>query len=108
MTVANDRINDNTVPYPSAAFDTVDHFVEWKDQGVKVVTDEDGIVQSWHKANQVDGVTVFKKKNKGWGFAVGRLPPVLQYRFPFNYVSDLLSLMLIDRLFYCFSRFSCP
>ncbi|KIR57680.1 lipid particle protein [Cryptococcus bacillisporus CA1873] len=55
-------INDNSVPYPTAAIETVDHFAQWQDQRLV----------------------------KGLGTYIGTLPPVLRYRFPFNYLILLL------------------
>jgi hypothetical protein len=78
------RVNDHTVPYPSAAIETVDHFAEWENQGLEVEADEADIITSW-SAPPPDTLEV--KKKRGWGVSIGTLPPVLRYRFPFNYVS---------------------
>ncbi|ADV24636.1 lipid particle protein [Cryptococcus gattii E566] len=55
-------INDNSVPYPTAAIETIDHFAQWQDQ----------------------------RLIKSLGTYIGTLPPVLRYRFPFNYLIILL------------------
>jgi hypothetical protein len=93
------RIKDDTVPYPSAAIDTVDHFTNWADRGIIVESDEDGIIQSWRRESksisEVQKVTrADKQKQKGKGkngwmgkFQLGTLPPVLKYRYPYNCVS---------------------
>lgn len=85
-------IKDDTVPYPSAAIDTVDHFTEWADQGIQVECHKDGIMQSWHRQPYPD-LEVRKsmmarkqKQKKGWTSKLGTLPPVLRYSYPYNYV----------------------
>ncbi|KAK1926452.1 putative serine esterase-domain-containing protein [Papiliotrema laurentii] len=80
-------VNDHTVPYPSAAIETVDHFAEWENQGLEVEADEADIITSW-SAPPPDTLEV--KKKRGWGVSIGTLPPVLRYRFPFNYMIMLL------------------
>jgi hypothetical protein len=78
------RIKDDTVPYPSAAIDTTDHFAEWSEQGIEVESDSDGIMVSWRKNPELrSGV----ERKKGWMSRLGTLPPVLRYRYPYNYVS---------------------
>jgi hypothetical protein len=110
------RTKDNTVPYPSALIETTDPFANWEDRGVEVETDENGIIQSWRlgtgdglsdqgdsaqgsgsittsddtKAGKTQGASSVKGRKKKGNWAsrmVGNLPPVLRYRFPFNYVS---------------------
>jgi hypothetical protein len=77
------RIKDDTVPYPSAAIDTTDHFAEWSEQGIEVESDSDGIMVSWRKNPELrSGV----ERKKGWTSRLGTLPPVLRYRYPYNYV----------------------
>lgn len=76
-----DRIKDDTVPYPSAAIGTVDQFAEWSDRGIEVEADDDGIMLNWHKGKPRNVV------KKGWSRSLGTLPPVLRYRFPYNYVN---------------------
>jgi hypothetical protein len=61
------RINDHTVPYPSSA--------------IRVETDDADLITSWSAPPPED---VKVKRKKGW--ALPTLPPVLRYRFPFNYV----------------------
>jgi len=78
----DDRIKDDTVPYPSAAIDTIDHFTEWQEQGIEVESDADGIMKSWKRNDELR-----RPVKKGWGSKLGTLPPVLKYRYPFNYVS---------------------
>lgn len=78
------RIKDDTVPYPSAAIDTTDHFAEWSEHGIEVESDSDGIMVSWRRNPEL--VTKVEKK-KGWKSRLGTLPPVLRYRYPYNYVS---------------------
>lgn len=77
------RVNDHTVPYPSSAIETTDHFAEWESQGLRVEADEGDTITSW-SAPPPEEVKAVKKK--GWGISMGTLPPVLRYRFPFNYV----------------------
>lgn len=95
------RIKDHTVPYPSALIETSDPFLNWEDQGVEVEANEDGIMQSWRLGAKDDGddddegLSTGRPKGKkrartklNWASRmVGNLPPVLRYRFPFNYVS---------------------
>jgi hypothetical protein len=76
------RIKDDTVPYPSAAIETTDHFTEWAEIGIEVESDADGIMRSWRKNGEVK-----VERKKGWARKLGTLPPVLRYRYPFNYVS---------------------
>lgn len=79
----NHRIKDDTVPYPSSGIDTVDHFAEWDRRGTDVEADEDGIMINCQrgKSQRVDG------GKRGWARSLGTLPPVLRYRYPYNYVS---------------------
>jgi hypothetical protein len=79
------RIKDDTVPYPSSAIDTIDHFTEWQEQGIEVESDSDGIMTSWTRNEELR-----RPMKKGWGSRIGNLPPVLKYRFPYNYVCFLL------------------
>jgi hypothetical protein len=79
------RIKDDTVPYPSSAIDTIDHFTEWQEQGIEVTSDADGIMTSWVRNEELK-----RPVKKGWGSKIGNLPPVLKYRFPYNYVCFLL------------------
>lgn len=79
------RIRDDTVPYPSSAIDTIDHFAEWQEQGIEVISDSDGIMTSWARNEELR-----RPVKKGWGSKIGNLPPVLKYRFPYNYVCFLL------------------
>lgn len=95
------RINDNSVPYPTAAIETIDHFAQWQDQRLIVDYNDAGIIRSWSREQQdypVDEKEKEREKGKGKEKARGRvkkslktyigtLPPVLRYRFPFNYVS---------------------
>ncbi|WWC67845.1 uncharacterized protein I206_101762 [Kwoniella pini CBS 10737] len=83
-------VNDHTVPYPSAAIEPIDHFVQWEERGMSVDSDEDGIIQSW-SIREEDRTEKPKNSNKkGFGFKIGTLPPVLRYKFPFNYIILLL------------------
>ncbi len=82
-------VKDRTVPYPTAAIDTSDHFIEWEEKGLEVDADEEGIIRSWEKSIQPksefgDGMPTKKRR---WQNPINGLPPVLRYRFPFNYVS---------------------
>nr|WRH23613.1 glucan 1,3-beta-glucosidase [Naematelia aurantialba] len=77
-------VNDTTVPYPSSAIEVVDHFAEWETQGLMIDTDEADIIRSWSKPSDVP------IKRKTWSVSIGTLPPVLRYRFPFNYIILLL------------------
>lgn len=78
------RIKDDTVPYPSSAIDTIDHFAEWQEHGIEVSSDSDGIMTSWARNEELR-----RPVKKGWGSKIGNLPPVLKYRFPYNYVCSL-------------------
>lgn len=87
-------INDNSVPYPTAAIETVDHFAQWQDQRLVVDYNDAGIIRSWSREQQ-DYTPKAKEKGgrlagKGLGTYIGTLPPVLRYRFPFNYLILLL------------------
>jgi hypothetical protein len=83
------RIKDDTVPYPSSAIDTIDHFTEWQEQGIEVESDSDGIMTSWARNEELR-----RPVKKGWGSRIGNLPPVLKYRFPYNYVRPLLRIRM--------------
>ncbi|OCF58917.1 lipid particle protein [Kwoniella mangroviensis CBS 10435] len=92
-------INDNSVPYPTAAIESVDHFAQWEELGISVDSDEDGIIQSWtptdngSTAEDEDDKNENKNRKKGasgFRMRLGTLPPVLRYRFPFNYIILLL------------------
>lgn len=75
-------VNDNTVPYPSAAIDSADHFVQWVERGLEVEADDSSIVSDWHFPNpgQV-------RKPRASRFHLGTLPPTLRFRWPYNWVS---------------------
>ncbi|KIR51219.1 lipid particle protein [Cryptococcus gattii Ru294] len=45
-------INDNSVPYPTAAIETIDHFAQWQDQRLVVDYNEAGIIRSWSREQQ--------------------------------------------------------
>jgi hypothetical protein len=79
------RIKDDTVPYPSAAIDTVDHFAEWSEHGIEVTSDSDGIMETWRRNSNPESRSQVVKRS--WGRKLGTLPPVLKYRYPYNYVS---------------------
>ncbi|WVR04562.1 hypothetical protein IAU60_001569 [Kwoniella sp. DSM 27419] len=88
-------INDHSVPYPTAAIEPVDHFAQWDERNISVEADSDGIIQSWKLEEDDDEGDKKKrvygqKKKSRWGSSVGTLPPVLRYRFPFNYIILLL------------------
>ncbi|KAK8846827.1 hypothetical protein IAR55_005915 [Kwoniella newhampshirensis] len=74
------HINDNTTPYPTAAIEIVDHFVQWEEQGIEVDADEAGVIRTCRKLKQEKKVA-----NKKLTSYIGTLPPVLRYRFPYNY-----------------------
>ncbi|WWC59357.1 uncharacterized protein I303_101909 [Kwoniella dejecticola CBS 10117] len=83
-------INDHSVPYPTATIEPVDHFAQWEQRHISVDSDADGIIQSW-SVREDDRTEKPKNGNKkGWGIKMGTLPPVLRYRFPFNYIILLL------------------
>lgn len=96
-TTGMNRINDNSVPYPTAAIETIDHFAQWQDQRLIVDYNEAGIIRSWSREQQdYPPDKKVKEKEKGGrvvkkslGTYIGTLPPVLRYRFPFNYASRL-------------------
>nr|ODN96630.1 lipid particle protein [Cryptococcus depauperatus CBS 7855] len=81
LSIFASAVNDDSVPYPSAAIETLDHFAQWERQGIAVDTDSAGIIKSWSK----DGTEV-KYVERSWSDRFGTLPPVLRYRFPFNYL----------------------
>ncbi|WVN89199.1 uncharacterized protein L203_104416 [Cryptococcus depauperatus CBS 7841] len=81
LSIFASAVNDDSVPYPSAAIETLDHFAQWERQGISVDTDSAGIIKSWSK----DGTEV-KYVERSWSDRFGTLPPVLRYRFPFNYL----------------------
>lgn len=93
LKLARNRINDNSVPYPTAAIETIDHFAQWQDQRLIVDYNDAGIIRSWSR-EQHDPPPDEKEREKGGrvvkkslGTYIGTLPPVLRYRFPFNYAS---------------------
>jgi len=73
-------VNDSTVPFPSAAIEETDPFVQWIERGLEVEADDVGLVSDWHYP------VLQKKPKKKWGYHLGTLPPVLRFRWPFNYV----------------------
>ncbi|OCF40927.1 lipid particle protein [Kwoniella heveanensis CBS 569] len=96
-------VNDHSVPYPTAAIEPVDHFAQHEERPFSVEADEDGIIRSWRLLDDDEDESKKKdlsatggngkgnrSKKKGWGIKVGTLPPVLRYRFPFNYIILLL------------------
>ena len=82
---ADSSVHDHTVPYPTAAIEITDHFLEWEEQGLEIDVDDDGIIQSWDKPIEPGYKSMTKKGS--WRKSIGTLPPPLRYRFPFNYVS---------------------
>ncbi|KAE8538279.1 hypothetical protein D1P53_005621 [Cryptococcus gattii VGV] len=94
-TTGMNRINDNSVPYPTAAIETSDHFAQWQDQRLIVDYNDAGIIRSWSREQQ--DYPPHEKERKGkekgrvvkksLGTYIGTLPPVLRYRFPFNYLT---------------------
>ncbi|WVQ97967.1 hypothetical protein IAU59_005087 [Kwoniella sp. CBS 9459] len=98
-------VNDHSVPYPTAAIEPVDHFAQYEKRPFSVEADQDGIISSWKLLNDDEdegkkrngavsgtrsGDTKGQSTKKGWGIKMGTLPPVLRYRFPFNYIILLL------------------
>ncbi|WVF69924.1 hypothetical protein IAT40_004708 [Kwoniella sp. CBS 6097] len=95
-------VNDHSVPYPTAAIEPVDHFAQHEERPFSVEADQDGIISSWRlltddedeNKKKISGNFKGKSgngvKKKGWGIKMGTLPPVLRYRFPFNYIILLL------------------
>ncbi|WRT64856.1 uncharacterized protein IL334_001792 [Kwoniella shivajii] len=85
-------VNDHSVPYPTAAIEPTDHFAQWGEKNLSIESNEDGIIQSWSSTNNANGEAYEKPKTskaktkKRFGMKVGTLPPVLRYRFPFNYI----------------------
>lgn len=77
-------VNDNTVPYPSAAIDSADHFVQWIERGLEVEADESGIVSDWHFPHPRQA-----RKPRKARFHLGTLPPTLRFRWPYNWVRQL-------------------
>jgi hypothetical protein len=75
-------VNDATVPFPSAAIELTDPFVQWIERGLEVDADEIGLMSDWHFP------VLNKKPKKQWGYHLGSLPPVLRFRWPFNYVGS--------------------
>ncbi|ODO09056.1 hypothetical protein I350_02655 [Cryptococcus amylolentus CBS 6273] len=89
-------INDNSVPYPSASISPTDHFSQWAETGIQVDANEAGFIRRWWvekeeaKGNQVVRTPGKKSKGRSLSDRIGVLPPVLRYRFPFNYIILLL------------------
>ncbi|RSH84249.1 uncharacterized protein EHS24_005761 [Apiotrichum porosum] len=86
-------VNDATVPYPSAAIETSDHFAQWAERGLKVAADEAGIVSDWYYP------VSDKKLKKKWAHKMGTLPPTLRFRWPLNYIILALFPLLVPLLF---------
>ncbi|KAL7418562.1 hypothetical protein Q5752_007020 [Cryptotrichosporon argae] len=77
-------VKDDTVPYPSAAIEPRDDFSQWAAKGLEVQLDDDGLVTGW-ELNVRDAATQPIRK-RSWTTALGTLPPVLRFRFPYNYI----------------------
>lgn len=87
-------MNDNTVPYPSAAIDSSDPFVEWAERGLQVES-IDTLITTWSFPTPDSPV---RKRNFAW--RVGTLPPILRFRKPYSWVSCFVPLtQLIIALF---------
>lgn len=106
--------HDLTVPYPSAAITHFDPFDKFESTGVRVETDEHGCVTSWSLPSTTDKSSNGFNDNDDDDDDRGRhgqaetdrlmkrsptsiatpstrrrpkLPPIFDFRFPFNYVS---------------------
>lgn len=80
-------VNDNTVPFPSAAIQMSDPFVKWKERGLQVKHDHQDLAHQW-SFPQPDPLTVAKPKAKQWfNWNIGTLPPTLRFREPYSTVS---------------------
>jgi hypothetical protein len=75
-------VNDATVPFPSAAIEADDPFVQWCERGIEVDANDTALVSDWHFPPLAKGN---KGPPKGWHLGV--LPPTLRFRWPLNYVS---------------------
>ncbi|WVQ74062.1 hypothetical protein IAR50_003645 [Cryptococcus sp. DSM 104548] len=100
-------INDNSVPYPSASISPTDHFSQWAQTGIQVDANEAGFIRRWWvegeeaKGDQEvrkAGEKKKKTKARSLGDRIGVLPPVLRYRFPFNYIILLLFPIMLPLL----------
>lgn len=87
-------VNDNTVPYPSAAIDTIDPFVQWAERGLNVNASESSIVKSWSFPQPL---TPIRKRKFAW--KVGTLPPILRFRKPYSWLIIALFPILIPLIF---------
>ncbi|ORX34429.1 putative serine esterase-domain-containing protein [Kockovaella imperatae] len=75
---------DFTVPYPSAAIEDSDPFIEWEAQGLVVESNESGLVESWRYPDDQEALKMTQSKKSGWTNPMDKLPPVLKDRFRYN------------------------
>jgi hypothetical protein len=73
-------VNDNTVPYPSAAIASADPFVQWVERGLEVDADDAGIVADWRFPSPG------AKRKRKIRFHLGSLPPTLRFRWPYSWL----------------------
>ncbi|CAK9783569.1 DUF676-domain-containing protein [Cutaneotrichosporon oleaginosum] len=94
-------INDNTVPFPSAAIASTDPFVQWTERGLDVDADDAGIVSHWRFPH---GGAPRKRKVR---FHLGSLPPTLRFRWPYSWmILALFPIVFPILALFVFCRFS--
>ncbi|KAL1410001.1 hypothetical protein Q8F55_004001 [Vanrija albida] len=91
-------VNDNTVPFPSAAIQMRDPFVKWKERGLQVKYDQNDIARDWTYP-EPDPLTVAKPKGKQWLWNLGTLPPTFRFRQPYSTIILVLAPILIPVIF---------
>ncbi|BEI82351.1 hypothetical protein CcaverHIS002_0302190 [Cutaneotrichosporon cavernicola] len=92
-------VNDNTVPYPSAAIEPIDPFVQWVERGLEV-TAHHAIASTWKFPNPGSP----RRKVR---FHLGNLPPTLRFRWPYSWVILALFPVFLPLIaLFVFSRFS--
>lgn len=113
MLIVANGCHDLTVPYPSAAIASFDPFMDYEHTGVNVDTEEDDahVVRGWSVGVNAQALETkvgeLAKRQKVTKRA--KLPPFLQFRWPYNYVSPTTqgSSLVADTLFTSSSMPSC-
>ncbi|GMK58171.1 hypothetical protein CspeluHIS016_0502030 [Cutaneotrichosporon spelunceum] len=92
-------VNDNTVPYPSAAIEPTDPFVQWVERGLKVTAHE-AIGSAWE-------LPVPGAPRRKASFHLGNLPPTLRFRWPYSWLILALFPIFVPLIaLFVFFRFS--
>jgi hypothetical protein len=90
------RCHDMTVSYPTAAITETDPFDSFETTGIRIKTDENSVIKSWsfpspeaeaEGEGETDTLVKTPSGQKGSRKRPSR-PPFLEFRFPFNYVSN--------------------